>query len=140
MAKKRRGPTLLELIREPPPGGAFRMGSSAGSSGGSSNGEPSGQAYTPARSAGGGSGGLSWWQMGARTVRIPIGYVIVAGGVALALAVVQFVVVAALAGLATLLFESPTAAGIWAGRVSIGYSGVLLIGVAFTLQILAQGT
>lgn len=59
---------------------------------------------------------------------------------ALALAVVQFVVVAALAGLATLLFESPTAAGIWAGRVSIAYSGVLVIGVAFTLQIVAQRT
>lgn len=84
---------MLELIREPPPGGSFRMGPS--STGAGTNGD---RAQYSARPSPGGAGaaasggGLSWWQMGARTVRIPIGYVIVAGGLALALAVVAYLI------------------------------------------------
>ncbi len=85
MARKRRGPTLLELIREPPPGGAFRSGPSAGASS-----EGGTRAAYSGKSPG--SGGLSWWQMGSRTLRIPVGYVIVAVGLALVLTVVGYIV------------------------------------------------
>lgn len=90
MARKRRGPTLLELIREPPPGGAFRMHSGGAHVNGDSSAAP-GPTASP-RGFAPSSGGLSWWQMGARTLRIPVGYVIVAAGLALALAVVGYLV------------------------------------------------
>ena len=86
---------MLELIREPPPGGAFRMGAGSSAHGAGTNGDRAHYAPRPAPSPGGGAasgGGLSWWQMGARTVRIPIGYVIVAGGLALALAVGTYLI------------------------------------------------
>lgn len=76
MARKRRGPTLLELIREPPPGGSFRV---------SPGGAPS-RSVAPSDPG----GGPGWWQMGARTVRLPVGYLFVAAGVALALTVVGY--------------------------------------------------
>ncbi len=76
---------MLELIREPPPGGAFRTG--PGSSGSGTDGA---RAAYSAKAPG--SGGLSWWQMGSRTLRIPVGYVIIAVGLAFVLAVVGYLV------------------------------------------------
>lgn len=68
------------------------MGPGAPAHGAGTNGERAHYAPRPSPAPGGaGAGsGLSWWQMGARSVRIPIGYVIVAGGLALALAVVAY--------------------------------------------------
>mgnify|MGYP001360616077 CR=1 FL=1 len=68
------------------------MGPGASAHGPGTNGDRAQYAPRPSASTGGGAsgGGLSWWQMGARTVRIPIGYVIVAGGLALALAVLAY--------------------------------------------------
>lgn len=67
---------MLELIREPPSGGSFRMSSGGASSRSSAPSDP--------------GGGPGWWQMGARTVRLPVGYLFVAAGLALALTVVGY--------------------------------------------------
>lgn len=57
---------------------------------------------------------------------------------ALGLALVQFVTVAVVGGLVTAAVESPEAAGVIAGGGWLLYSGVFAIGVAFTIQIVAQ--
>lgn len=67
---------MLELIREPPSGGSFRMTSGGAPSRSSAPSDP--------------GGGPGWWQMGARTVRLPVGYLFVAAGLALALTVVGY--------------------------------------------------
>ena len=50
----------------------------------------------------------------------------------------QFAVCAVLGLLTMFLFEEPTFSGIWEARWSIAYCGVLSVGVAYTLQIIAQ--
>ncbi len=50
----------------------------------------------------------------------------------------QFVVCAVLSLVGTLLFEEPSLSGIWAARWNIAYCGVLSVGVAYTLQVVAQ--
>ena len=51
---------------------------------------------------------------------------------------VQFAVCAALSLIAMALFERPTAAALWAGRVPLLYGAFLSVGVAYTLQIVGQ--
>lgn len=50
----------------------------------------------------------------------------------------QFLVCAVLGLLTMFLFEEPTWSGIWAAKWSVLYCGVLSVGVAYTLQIIAQ--
>jgi drug/metabolite transporter (DMT)-like permease len=50
----------------------------------------------------------------------------------------QFVVCAFLGIVAMLIFETPTVEGIYAAKWSLLYCGVLSVGVAYTLQIIAQ--
>jgi drug/metabolite transporter (DMT)-like permease len=59
-------------------------------------------------------------------------------GDAFVLAATQFVVVAVLSGGVAALTETPTVDGVSGGLGPILYSGVLVIAVAFTLQIIAQ--
>jgi drug/metabolite transporter (DMT)-like permease len=54
------------------------------------------------------------------------------------LAFVQFLTCAALSGLAALLFETTTAAGLRAALLPILYTGVLSVGVGYTLQVAGQ--
>ena len=54
------------------------------------------------------------------------------------LAFVQFITCAALSGLAALLFETTTAAGLRAALLPILYTGVLSVGVGYTLQVAGQ--
>ena len=54
------------------------------------------------------------------------------------LAFVQFLACAALSGLAALLFETTTAAGLRAALLPILYTGVLSVGVGYTLQVAGQ--
>jgi len=54
------------------------------------------------------------------------------------LAFVQFMACAALSGLAALLFETTTAAGLRAALLPILYTGVLSVGVGYTLQVAGQ--
>ena len=54
------------------------------------------------------------------------------------LAFVQFITCAALSGLAALLFETTTAAGLRAALLPIIYTGVLSVGVGYTLQVAGQ--
>ena len=51
---------------------------------------------------------------------------------------VQFTVCAILSLAAMALFERPTLAGAWAGRIPLLYGGLLSVGVAYTLQIVGQ--
>ena len=51
---------------------------------------------------------------------------------------IQFLVSGVLSGIAMLLFETPSIAGIVAGAGPILYAGVLSCGVAYTLQIVGQ--
>ena len=50
----------------------------------------------------------------------------------------QFSVCAALGAITMFIFEKPTLSGIWDARVAILYCGVLSVGVAYTLQVIAQ--
>ena len=50
----------------------------------------------------------------------------------------QFVVCAILGLIAMFVFETPTVEGIWSAKWAILYCGVLSVGVAYTLQIIAQ--
>ncbi len=50
----------------------------------------------------------------------------------------QFLVCAALGILTMFLFEEPTLGGIWQAKWAIAYCGILSVGVAYTLQIIAQ--
>lgn len=50
----------------------------------------------------------------------------------------QFLVCAVLGLLTMFLFEEPTFGGIWAAKWSVLYCGVLSVGVAYTLQVVAQ--
>ena len=50
----------------------------------------------------------------------------------------QFVVCAVLGLISMFLFEEPTLAGIWEAKWAIAYCGILSVGVAYTLQIVAQ--
>ena len=58
---------------------------------------------------------------------------------AVALACVQFAVCAVLSGAAVLFAERPTLQDIRAAALPILYGGLLSVGVAFTLQVVAQG-
>ena len=51
---------------------------------------------------------------------------------------VQFAVCALLSLIAMALFEQPTAAALWAGRMPLLYGAFLSVGVAYTLQIVGQ--
>ncbi|MBQ8140246.1 MAG: DMT family transporter [Clostridia bacterium] len=50
----------------------------------------------------------------------------------------QFAVCAVLGLIGTFIFENPTAEGVFAAKWSLLYCGVLSVGVAYTLQIVAQ--
>ena len=50
----------------------------------------------------------------------------------------QFAVCAALGLICMFLFEEPTLEGIWNAKWAIAYCGILSVGVAYTLQIIAQ--
>ena len=50
----------------------------------------------------------------------------------------QFAVCSVLGLVTMFLFEEPTVSGIWDARWAIAYCGVLSVGVAYTLQIIAQ--
>jgi drug/metabolite transporter (DMT)-like permease len=50
----------------------------------------------------------------------------------------QFAVCAFLSVITMFIFEKPTLAGIWDARVAILYCGILSVGVAYTLQVIAQ--
>ncbi len=50
----------------------------------------------------------------------------------------QFSVAAVLGVIAMFLLEEPTWEGIWAAKGAIAYCGILSVGVAYTLQIIAQ--
>ena len=50
----------------------------------------------------------------------------------------QFMVCAALGLISMFIFEAPTVSGIWDAKWAILYCGVLSVGVAYTLQIVAQ--
>jgi len=50
----------------------------------------------------------------------------------------QFVVCTALSFIAMVLFEEPSLVGIWDAKWNIAYCGVLSVGVAYTLQVVAQ--
>ena len=50
----------------------------------------------------------------------------------------QFAVCAVLGIVTMFLFEEPTVSGIWQAKWSILYCGVLSVGVAYTLQVIAQ--
>lgn len=50
----------------------------------------------------------------------------------------QFVVCAVLGTVCMLIFEEPVWSGIWDARISLLYCGVLSVGVAYTLQVIAQ--
>ena len=50
----------------------------------------------------------------------------------------QFTVCAALGLITMLIFESPTFSGIWDAKISILYCGILSVGIAYTLQVIAQ--
>lgn len=54
------------------------------------------------------------------------------------LAALQFVVCALLTGITTLIFETPTVAGFAGAFPAIAFSGLLTIGLGFTLQAIAQ--
>lgn len=54
------------------------------------------------------------------------------------LAFVQFMACAALSGLAALLFETTTAAGLRAALPAILFTGILSVGVGYTLQVAGQ--
>lgn len=56
----------------------------------------------------------------------------------LRLAAVQFGVVAILATVATLVFESPRLVDLQAAAPSLAYGGLVSVGLAFTLQVVAQ--
>jgi len=51
---------------------------------------------------------------------------------------VQFAVCAGLSLISMALFEQPTMAALWAGRVPLLYGALLSVGVAYTLQIVGQ--
>ena len=50
----------------------------------------------------------------------------------------QFIVCAILGLITMFIFETPTVEGIWSARWAILYCGVLSVGVAYTLQVVAQ--
>ena len=50
----------------------------------------------------------------------------------------QFAVCAVLGVITMFIFEKPTLSGIWDARVAILYCGILSVGVAYTLQVIAQ--
>lgn len=50
----------------------------------------------------------------------------------------QFSVCAVLGIISMFIFETPTFSGIWDAKISILYCGVLSVGVAYTLQVVAQ--
>ena len=50
----------------------------------------------------------------------------------------QFTVCALLGVISMFIFETPTFEGIWAAKWAILYCGVLSVGVAYTLQVVAQ--
>jgi len=50
----------------------------------------------------------------------------------------QFAVCAILGIITMFIFEEPTVGGIWNARVSLLYCGILSVGVAYTLQVVAQ--
>ena len=52
--------------------------------------------------------------------------------------IVQFAVCSILSLVSMSIFEQPTMAGIWAGRVPLLYGALLSVGVAYTLQIVGQ--
>ena len=51
---------------------------------------------------------------------------------------VQFAVCAVISLAAMLLFEQPTFAALWAGRMPLLYGAFLSVGIAYTLQIVGQ--
>ena len=55
------------------------------------------------------------------------------------LSVLQFMVCAALSGVAALLFETNTVAGFRAALAAIFYTGVISVGIGYTLQVVALG-
>ncbi|HED54897.1 MAG TPA: DMT family transporter [Phycisphaerales bacterium] len=54
------------------------------------------------------------------------------------LALTQFVTVAILASIATPFFETISIGAVWDAKLAILYSGILAIGIAFSLQVIAQ--
>lgn len=50
----------------------------------------------------------------------------------------QFLVAGLLALIVTLIFEEPSLTTLWAGKGSILYSGLIVVALAFTLQVLGQ--
>ena len=50
----------------------------------------------------------------------------------------QFVVCTVLSWVMAFMFEQPSLAGIWDGRIAIAYCGVISAGVGYTLQIVGQ--
>lgn len=58
----------------------------------------------------------------------------------LRLACLQFATVSLLSAVCALLFESPEAAAVMAAALPILYAGVMSVGLAFTLQVIAQRT
>lgn len=57
---------------------------------------------------------------------------------ALKLAVAQFAACAVLSLITALIFETITLDGLWQAAPAIGYGGILSVGIAYTLQVVAQ--